>query len=140
MMFFGSYFQKLTGKGRLLLPKKMRSFINGDAVVLAKGFEACILGYPLDRWEASTKPYLDQAIANRQGRELRRYLFSSADVSKLDAQGRFVAPDHLLAYAQITDEVIVVGAGDHFEIWSKSAWEAHQKALETDNKFDDIAL
>jgi len=40
----------------------------------------------------------------------------------LDSQGRFVISKRLLEHAEIKEEVILIGAGDHFEVWKPQKW------------------
>jgi len=42
----------------------------------------------------------------------------------LDAQGRVVLPKSLLTYSGLQEEsgAMLIGAGDHFEIWDKDSW------------------
>ena len=49
---------------------------------------------------------------------------------ELDAQGRFIIPSALLEYARVNGEIVMIGAGDHFEIWQKKIWQRHLKSME----------
>ncbi len=132
-MFLGEYRQKLTGKGRILLPLKLRQQIQGENIVLSKGFEKCLFGYDEQRWQEMAQKQLRQSsLTNRQDRNLRRYLFSGAAIASLDQQGRFVIPENLLQYAAIENEALLIGAGDHFEIWLPQNWAQHLQGLENE--------
>ena len=50
-------------------------------------------------------------------------VFSQAEEVDCDKQGRFVVPTYLRDYAGITEEIVIIGAGDHFEIWDKDEWD-----------------
>lgn len=64
-------------------------------------------------------------------------MFSAADESKVDSQGRINIPDMLINYAGIEKKCVVVGVSTRIEIWSKEKWDAFsEKAGE---EFDDIA-
>ena len=39
-------------------------------------------------------------------------------------------PPPLLSHAGIEKEVVVVGVGDHLEVWSKDRWQEQQQALD----------
>ncbi|OQX50952.1 division/cell wall cluster transcriptional repressor MraZ [candidate division CPR3 bacterium 4484_211] len=130
-MFLGEYTLKLTGKGRVLLPLKMRQQVPGENVVLSKGFEKCLFGYDEKQWEiTATQQLQNSSVVNLNARDIRRYLFSGAEITSLDSQGRFVIPSALLKYANITNEVAIIGAGDHFEIWNQTEWKKKVKELE----------
>lgn len=122
-MFVGEYTIRFLGKGRVALPKKIRNQLSGNQVVLSRGFEKCVFGYEEKAWESSSRQQLEIPITDPQARAVRRYLFSGATISSFDGQGRVVLPSFLLDYAQLGEELVVVGAGDHFEIWSVEAWQ-----------------
>jgi len=131
-MFFGEYtisFYK--NKNRLALPAKIRCQIKGDKLVLSKGFDGCIFGYEEGEWEKSSRKELNVPITETRARQIRRYLFSGAAIIEYDSQGRTVIPQSLVNYAGLDDdELIVIGAGDHFEIWNKSKWQKYLKNTE----------
>jgi MraZ protein len=53
----------------------------------------------------------------------------NATTASIDRQGRIVIPESMLSFAGITGEIAVIGAGDHFEIWSTAAWDEYAKKL-----------
>ena len=131
--YVGEFRHNLTEKNRLALPKQIRAEIEGDEVVLMRGFEECIAGYDLARWAEMVKQPLAIPAFEIQGRDLRRKMFASARVIELDGQGRVVLPDTHLTWAKLEgkagEEVVILGAGDHFEIWQKDSWEAYARKL-----------
>lgn len=124
--YLGEFRHNLTEKNRLSLPKRIRVEIDSVEVVLTRGFEFCIVGYDLLRWDEMAKQPLSIPTFEREGRELRRKLFSSASIVELDGQGRLVIPETHLAWAKLKgkvgEEVVIIGAGDHFEIWESDEW------------------
>lgn len=129
-MLLGTYEPTIIGKNRLVLPAKLRKEISGDRLVLALGFEECILGFEEKKWEEATATDLATALSDKQGRDLRRKMFSQAEVVELDSQGRIVVPENLVSDRELKGEIVVIGAGDHFEIWSKDLWEEYRRKLE----------
>ncbi len=130
-MFLGEYYTKFTGKGRVILPSKMREELKGvKVVVLSRGFEECIWGFSLEDFEKEAGKQLEISATEERARMLRRYLFSASAPVELDVQGRFVIPSALLMYARVGREIVIIGAGDHFEIWNNKFWEKHLKAIE----------
>jgi len=131
-VFFGEYqvrFQK--EKNRLALPAKIRNQIKGEEVVLSCGFDGCIFGYEKGEWQKFIKKELSGSVTEKRSRQVRRHLFSGAAIISYDSQGRTVIPQNLVDYADLVgDQITVIGAGDHFEIWNKEKW---QKYL-TENK------
>lgn len=128
-MLLGTYQPNLIGRNRLALPAKLRKEIIGDRLVLSAGFEECILGFEEKKWEEVTREDLLRPLSDKEGRELRRKMFSQASVAELDGQGRFVVPESLIPGGELRDEIVIIGAGDHFEIWRKDLWEKYRSKL-----------
>ncbi len=124
--FTGEYKHNLTEKNRVSLPKRFRVEIDGDEVILAKGGDACIEGFDRFKWQEIVKVHLEVPFTEDKGREIRRRVFSSAQLVELDKQGRMVLPEQMLIWTglkgKIGEPVIVVGVGDHFEIWEEAKW------------------
>ena len=51
------------------------------------------------------------------------------DTSGHIGQGRIFIKDYLREYAEITDEVVVIGASYKAEIWSKANWEEYNNSI-----------
>lgn len=128
-MFLGTYQPNLIGKARIALPKKIRNELAGERIVLTIGFEKCIFGFEEKKWLEVTASDLSRPLSDELGRNLRRKMFSSASVINLDSQGRFVIPEAMMKYAEIADNLTLIGAGDHFEIWNESTWNEYQKKI-----------
>lgn len=128
-MFLGEYRGKFSGKGRVILPKKLRDEIQGNEIILSRGFEGCIWGFDQKIWKTEAEKQLEISATEERARYLRRYLFSGSESVELDSQGRFVIPSALLDYASVKEEVVIIGTGDHFEIWNNSNWKKHLKEI-----------
>ncbi len=129
-MFLGTYQTKFTGIGRVILPNNLRKEIFGNSVILSRGFENCIWGFDKKDFEKEAKKTLEVSATEERARFLRRFVFASAMPAELDNQGRFVIPSALLTYAKLKREVVIIGAGDRFEIWDKENWQKHLREVE----------
>lgn len=127
-MFLGTYEPNLIGKGRIALPKKVRNEVSGERIVLTIGFDQCIFGFNEKDWEQTVGPELSRPLfSDKEGRDLRRKMCMEAIVINLDAQGRLVIPEKMMGYAGIKDQLVVIGCGDHFEIWEAGIWKDYAK-------------
>jgi len=131
-MFLGEYQTKFSGKGRIVLPTKMREELGGKLAILSRGFERCIFGFSPEGFEEEFKRQLEISATEERARYLRRYLFSGSESVELDAQGRIIIPSTLLDFASVKEEVVIIGAGDHFEIWNSKFWKKHLNKIERD--------
>lgn len=129
MVFFGEYQLSFSAPGRVVLPKKLRELLKGNIFVISKGFDACLAGYDKDDWEERAKSLLSVSLLEKDQIEKRRFLFSSTVYIEIDEQGRFVIPRSLLSYARLAEKVLIVGVGDHFEIWNPENWSKYLKEV-----------
>jgi len=127
-LFLGEYTPALDDRGRVTLPRKIRQEIDEKELVLAKGFDPCIFGFDKGSWEREAAKHLEAPVTDVKARDLRRYLFAGAQKVEVDKLGRILLPAQLKEYASVSGDVVVIGAGDHFEIWDKSNWEQYEKA------------
>ena len=128
-MFLGEYQPNITEGNRIALPKKLREQIVGEEVILSKGFEKCVLLYDKADWEKEWEKQAESPITDARTRQLKRYIFSGAVDACLDEQGRVVIPQSLRSYAGLEKDVVVIGAGDHVELWDKALWESHLEKI-----------
>lgn len=128
-MFLGEYQPNITEGSRIALPKKLRDQIRGEELILSKGFERCVFIYDREDWVAETQKQVENPITDSKTRDIKRYLFSSAAEATIDDQGRIVLPATLKDYAGINKKTVVIGAGDHVEIWDPVNWKEYSEKI-----------
>ncbi len=128
-LFLGEYDHSLDDRGRVTLPRKIRQELDEREVVLGRGFDTCIFGFDRVSWEREAGKQLEAPVTDGRAREIRRYMFAAAEKVEMDKLGRILVPALLKEYAQIREEVVIIGAGDHFEIWDKAKWDQYRKRL-----------
>lgn len=128
--FMGEHEHNLDERGRIAIPAKFRSKL-GEAVVITRGFDRCLLVYPIEVWQAISDKMATVSVANDDGRESLRFLFSRASDVEIDKQGRILIPASLRDYANIRDTVILIGMNTRFEIWDKATWEEVRARLDS---------
>ncbi|OGM12618.1 hypothetical protein A2V80_02260 [Candidatus Woesebacteria bacterium RBG_16_39_8b] len=121
-MLIGQYLSKLTDKNRLAVPKKIRDEV-GDKFIVAKWYEGCLVLVSVDEWQDLVNRLVGPGkIIISPVRDIDRFIMASAFEINLDSQGRFVLPEDLKRYAEVTSEVIFIGLGDRVEIWAQDSW------------------
>lgn len=131
MVFFGEYQVSFSAPGRIVLPKKLRELLKGNTFILTKGFDFCLAGYDREDWESRAKELLGVSLLERENIEKRRFIFGSAVYLEIDDQGRFVIPKGMLSYSHLDRKAVIVGVGDHFEIWEQTKWEKYMKEVKS---------
>ena len=123
-MFLGKFTTEFSGKNRLVLPKKIRKeFGIEERFYIKLGSDGEIWGFDKDNWQAQTGEILRISLSLAEGRAKRRLFFSQAEECVLDTQGRFILPQEFVEECELQMEILIIGAGDHFEIWNKTSWE-----------------
>lgn len=130
-MFLGRHDHNLDEKGRLALPARYREELR-DGVVITRGFDNCLLVYPMAAWAPLAERVSALSIGDPDVRLLRRMLFSNAADLQLDRQGRILVPAELRTHAGLEREAVVVGMHSFVEIWSPDGWAAQDEMVERD--------
>jgi len=130
-LFLGEYDHSIDQKGRIAIPARLRDSFEQGAV-LSRGFEKCIMVYPLAEWNRVAEKLAALPATQSKVRRINRSTFSSAFQQELDRQGRVLIPPQLRDYAGINGDVVVVGANTYLEIWSKEEWAAERANLATE--------
>ena len=99
-------------------------------MILAKGTEKCISAYPLREWKRLADSLAAKAVTPANLRKLNRAIFGSAFSASFDGQGRVTLPFPLRSYAELGENVIVVGANNYVELWSEELWKAEKASAE----------
>jgi MraZ protein len=127
--FRGHYEHSLDAKNRLSIPAKFRASFSGG-LVLAKDVDPCIAAWTPEAHEQTVAGALSELNPlGRKRKQLQRFYQSNAFDLELDSAGRVTLPGQLIGHAGIEKDVMVVGVGDHLEIWDESRWQEEQQAL-----------
>jgi MraZ protein len=116
-------------KGRILVGKKKRERL-GDNFVMAVSETGCLAAYPEATFIAMCAELAKTPAMNLGRLQYARLVMGTADDElSFDAQGRVVVPEKLRKLGRLVDEegnpvskVVLVGAFDRLEIWSKAEW------------------
>lgn len=135
MSYFSSEYEcKLDVKGRLVLPAKVKANLpqaSGNTIVVTRGFETCLIIYPLVEWNKVFSKVSGLNEFNEEYRNFQRNFFRGNTEIDLDNNGRFLVPKTLLKHAQIEKDAIMVGMGNRIEVWNP---ELYEKFLINDQK------
>lgn len=132
-MFLGDYIHTLDDKGRVVMPAPFRAAIKeeGGNVVVTKGPDGNLVLFTAEKFEEIAQEETERPRL-RDARRDARAKFASADLQKMDSQGRVSLKPRLREYARLldVDEVAVVGVYDRIEIWDVAAFEEEQAAAD----------
>ena len=140
--FTGEYYNTLDSKSRLSIPAKFRKAlnpINDRTFVLTRGFDKCLLLYPVSEWSKVEEQLSFLSSMKGRHRNFIRSIVRHASYSQYDSQGRIIIPDNLCKYAQIDKEVLVIGVIKKVELWSPDILEGFDDGSQELSEFEDLA-
>ena len=142
-VFRGINLIQLDAKGRLTMPTRYRARIEAIAqhqLILTIDPETyCLLLYPLPEWETIEQKIQVLPSFHKAARRIQRLLIGHATEIELDTNGRFLLPPLLRDYAKLDKQVMLVGQGKKFEIWSEDNWNTERDQwLSEDNTEKDL--
>jgi len=128
-MFLGTHTPRLDDKGRLALPAKFRTELEGG-LVITKGQERCLFVFPMAEFSRITELLRAAPVTQRSVRDYSRVFFASASHEVPDGQGRITVPSQLREYAGLTKDCVVIGANSRVEVWDSGAWQSYLAGTE----------
>ena len=129
-MLFGEYQHSIDAKGRVNFPSKLREEL-GTTFMICKGLgDPCLFVYSMESF-AELQQKLDE-LPMAQSKPLKRFIFAGACEAEPDKQGRIIIPAALRSYANLTKDVVVIGASSRAEIWDKDLWDKCSEEITPD--------
>lgn len=129
--FVGNFTHSLDSKRRLTIPASWREKAGGTELFVLPGVKIkCLYVFPADEMMRKLEKFRNLSVANEKAQRYARALFSRANQLPWDAQGRIRISDDLLDYAQLINQVQLVGVGTRFELWSPEKWQEAQMSVD----------
>jgi MraZ protein len=123
-MFLGEYRHSLDAKGRVILPAKHRSGIEGGAFI--SKLDGCLAVYPPEEFNRVAEAMQEkQRRGHAERNAVRLFMAGSAEIEP-DRQGRIAIPANLREFADLQTEVVIAGVGARLELWNPERWERLQ--------------
>lgn len=133
MDYQGTYYYSVDHKGRISVPARFRKGLAPEAdstYVVTKGFDKCLSLYSLDQWRNFAATLSNLPKNRKKSRNVVRWFMANAEPVQVDSQGRIKVPQHLLEYAGIQKEAVVIGVDERMEIWNKKEYEENSRSVE----------
>lgn len=127
MTFFtGEYRHNLDSKNRIIVPAKLRDQL-GESFKVTKGYDGCLSIYTDEGFENMTKDIATLPFAMDKARDYMRVIYRNTTEGTIDSQGRLQLPQFLVNDIKLKKEAVIIGVGDHVEIWSEEHWEDYNE-------------
>lgn len=126
-LLIGHAAAKVDEKGRVKIPNTFRRLIEqkyGDEFFITSLDGDNGLIYPLPVWQEFLGRLSKVPSTSMAKRKMLERVNYYGQVASLDTQGRVLIPSILRSVASISDEVVVLGSGDHLVVWNDERMQA----------------
>jgi MraZ protein len=126
VMFQGASSLTLDAKGRLSVPTRHRDVLQataGGQLTMTRHPHGCLMVFPRTEWEKFRDRIAELPMSAQWWKRI--FLGNAMDV-ELDGTGRVLISPELRQAAGLTREVMLLGMGQHFELWDKARYEAQE--------------
>lgn len=127
----GEYAATITEKNRVVIPAPLRAD-HDDVFYVSTEIKGILEVYDRTYWEYLLEEIKHLPRFHSLREDFTRLIFSQTTTIKIDPQGRFVLNQKMLENLLLSDgetEIIIIGAGDRIEYWSKKRWEEKKDSL-----------
>jgi MraZ protein len=122
----GTFQVSMDGKGGMVLSAAVRDQLgNCDTVMVSPGTDSCL-------WLTNQAHLrrlcqrLDQSPAREVDvRTFKRLYYAQTTRTSVSSDGRVVIGERLARFAGLSQEVVLVGIDDHFEVWDLARWRQY---------------
>lgn len=125
-MFQGASSLSLDAKGRLSVPTRHRDVLSATAdnqLTITRHPHGCLMIFPRPEWEK----FRDRIAAlPMEAQWWKRIFMGNAMDVELDGTGRVLISPELRTAAGIEKDTMLLGMGNHFELWDKAKYEAQE--------------
>ena len=133
MFCTGTFQRSIDGKQRILLPKPVRQFLAGsDVLFLTPGTEGCLELHNETSLQQLASDFQHSRAAYQSKSTFSRIFFAQSQRCQVDANDRLRVPSGLSELAGLVSPVVLVGVGNHWEIWSGAQWDDYIERHQTD--------
>lgn len=125
-MFQGASSLSLDAKGRLSVPTRHRDVLSATAagqLTITKHPHGCLMVFPRPEWEKFRERIAQLPMSAQWWKRI--FLGNAQDV-EMDGTGRVLVSPELRQAAGLTRDVMLLGMGQHFELWDKATYEAKE--------------
>lgn len=127
-MLIGQFQGKISTKYQAAFPKKFREIL-GDKIIITRGFEQSLLVISEANWKSVLEDVEANSVTMESGRQTKRFLLGGATFVDLDEKGRFILPEYLRTFGQLSEDIIFLGQDTYVEIWDKKRWDKYSEKL-----------
>lgn len=127
-MFLGKYLCTLDKKNRFLAPPVFREQFPGG-LYITQGFDRNLSVFRTSAFHEIYLRVTSLNITDPLSRLLLRLFLGTAHELEMEDTGHIIIPNDLRDFAHLSNEILLIGQGDYFEIWAPESWAKQEIEL-----------
>ena len=140
MLLTGTYVRTLDEKSRFAIPKRLRDAMgtsDNPLLYLTPGTDGSLSLFTESAFLRMGERLGRGSPTGQDVRAFSRLFYGQAQSIEIDKQGRVRVPSELAQLASITKELVLLGVGDHLELWDRASWEGYLVGKQS--SYDELA-
>ena len=125
-MYQGASAMSMDAKGRVSIPARHRDALAiqcDGRITLTRHPHGCLMVFPRTEWEKFRERIAALPMSAQWWKRI--FLGNAMDV-EMDGTGRVLISPELRTAAGISKDTMLLGMGNHFELWDKATYEAQE--------------
>lgn len=127
-MLIGLHTSILDTMNHLPMPAEFGDQFN-DGLYITQGFDRNVMILTKSAFEKVYERVTSLNLADPLARILLRMILGTAYHTNIEPDGHIPIPGVLKEFAQLSDDVILIGLGDYVEVWSPELWAQQEEQL-----------
>ena len=136
IMFLSSFYGIIDSKNRVAIPSSFRSIIkiSNEKIFIFKSLKyECLEVHLFSKINSLVKSFDEKDFFSKKNDHFKTAILSDLEEMNIDNDGRFTLRETHQLFSKIKKEILFIGKGNHFEIWSQDIGEKHK--IESRKKF-----
>ena len=126
-LFLGKFSTPLASKNRFSVPAAFKAQLT-SRMYITQGFDRNLQVLTENAFHEIYRRVISLNIADPIARLLLRLILGTAAELGVD-NNHLMIPESLMDFANLQDDILLIGQGDYFEIWSPDQWNKQEVEL-----------
>ncbi len=105
------------------LKKQLSPVLQNGFVMKRAVFQSCLELYPMEEWNALMEKVNKLNRFKKKNNDFIRRFTAGVKIVEVDATGRLLIPKDLIAFAEISKDIVLSSSVNIIEVWDKTKYE-----------------
>lgn len=135
---YGVSHTNMDKRRRIILPAKLRAALPSTLLITIESGLSCLRIYTEISWREFVEEMASHLGSSRALVDWKRSIYPWVYHVDIASDGRILVPSPLVEYGQLSQSCILLGLGDHLELWDEARYHAHRKTDDVGQRFSGL--